>query len=623
MTAQNNIQSISEKQKEIILLPKNSKALVVAGPGTGKTHTLIHKLINLVHVQGLSPASELLVLSFSRAAIAEIRYRISLLVKNGIQDDFRFLNVRTFDSFATRLLMASDEDIDLSTLNYDSRIALAVRKLSDAGSLPSEILSQFEHVLVDEIQDLVGIRAQLVQKILERTSGGFTVFGDPAQGIFDYLVSQNGIGPTSIEFFIWLRENWQSELAEYSLDQNFRVTSPAAEVASQVRKLILSKEPDENAYRVLRNIIDTLPSIGSIENPNKIDISKNKSLALLCRTNSEVLFASNSLRKSGLPCVSPPHVEEKRLPPWIARVFETIEEYQVSFQGFENTWNKKIGKDFPQTASSSWNALKGIEGSDRANLNISKLRQKLRKGIDWGFDSETASSKNNIIVTTIHQSKGREYTDVFVLPSNKHEPNGGTSEDNNDEAKVLYVAATRAKESIYRIDRNGIPIAQNEKFPSGRERIIGQNRKGEHLFQVYTDDIDSTSYVSLTLFPTNDMAATVQELIWRKFYPGTSLSFVAQKLDSGFRIYLAWKNPDSGKFLPVAIMNDDFLQDLIFYKKQLPNFHQLSIKSYMEDCFVVERQTIILPAYPEDLHEPWATTGLCLGVSIKGMIVVD
>jgi superfamily I DNA/RNA helicase len=62
----------------------------------------------------MMPSSEILVLSFSRAAVAEIRSRLSGFVERGAPDDLRFLNVRTFDSFATRLMVASDDGIDLS-----------------------------------------------------------------------------------------------------------------------------------------------------------------------------------------------------------------------------------------------------------------------------------------------------------------------------------------------------------------------------------------------------------------------------------------------------------------------------------------------------------------------------
>ena len=53
------------------------------------------------------------------------------------------------------------------------------------------------HVLVDEIQDLVGPRAQLVMALLRLADAGFTLFGDPAQAIYGHQAAQQGAAPAS------------------------------------------------------------------------------------------------------------------------------------------------------------------------------------------------------------------------------------------------------------------------------------------------------------------------------------------------------------------------------------------------------------------------------------------
>ncbi len=602
-------------------MPFDSKALILAGPGTGKTHTLMHRLVNLVQDQGIMPSSEMLILSFSRAAAAEIRNRVSLY--KGIHDDLRFLNVRTFDSFATLLLLTLDENIDLSSLDYDERIALAVTKLSDEYSTASDILMQFQHVLVDEIQDLVGVRAQLVMKILERTEGGFTVLGDPAQGIYDYLVDQTRIGPSSTDFLKWLRENWKDELLEFSLDHNFRVVSGSANVAGKARTLVLGEENDENAYLVLRDIVDSLPEAGSIEKPCLSDIVSNeKKAALLCRTNSDVLFVSDCMRKSGISSVISPHVDERSIPSWIGRVFSGEESRQVSYMDFEKKWVKLIDRDKFTDWKYAWNVLKRVEGSDRENLDLSRLRSCLRNGADWALNSVVGEGDDNLVVTTIHQSKGREYDEVIILPASERIQNLSNGNE-CEEAKVLYVAATRAKNRIYRIDRQGIPVSQPNFFPGGRERITGQNRDGKHLLEVQPGDIEHSSFVSISLFSGQDPARKVQELIWHVLKPGTPLILVTQDSPSGLKIYLAWNNPKSGNPVPLAVMTEEFFKDLVYYKNQLPNARNVSVSTRMEGCYVIDRRTIILPPYPENIHEPWTSTGFCLGIGIKGLIVVD
>ena len=80
-----------------------------------------------------------------------------------VHDDLRFVSVRTFDSFATRILLAADTERDLKGFGYDARIELAIEALENPESDASLIVSRCRHLIVDEIQDLVGVRGRLVQ----------------------------------------------------------------------------------------------------------------------------------------------------------------------------------------------------------------------------------------------------------------------------------------------------------------------------------------------------------------------------------------------------------------------------------------------------------------------------
>ena len=75
--------------------------------------------------RGSAQVMTLLVLSFSRAAVAELRRRIT-----GLAGDARYVGVATFDSFATRILAAAEPDGPWLRLDYESRIRSAVDLLS-------------------------------------------------------------------------------------------------------------------------------------------------------------------------------------------------------------------------------------------------------------------------------------------------------------------------------------------------------------------------------------------------------------------------------------------------------------------------------------------------------------
>jgi len=62
-----------------------------------------------------------------------------------------------------------------------------------ANSLPhaAETLRKVRWLLVDEIQDLVGVRARLVVLLMRKvlaSGGAVSLFGDPAQSIYDFQV---------------------------------------------------------------------------------------------------------------------------------------------------------------------------------------------------------------------------------------------------------------------------------------------------------------------------------------------------------------------------------------------------------------------------------------------------
>ena len=617
-----NFTMLSEKQRQIVNTPADSHLLVFAGPGTGKTHILLNRLVYLSQSEALDPMTDILVLSFSRAAVAEIRNRLSAIVAEGAPDDLRFLNIRTFDSFATRLLVASEDELDLSKLDYDGRIALAVQKLSVPESEASERFTSFRHIFVDEIQDLVGVRAQLVLLLLERVSGGFTLLGDPAQGIYDYLVRQTRIGPDSIDFLSGIQKRWGNDLIIHDLDHNYRTQSPVSGIVQKVRPMLLQDEPDgEKVFKTLYEILGEIPGAGSIHAPDPSAVSNfGGRVALLCRTNVDVFCASSKLIEHGFRCSVPPRVDDKGLPVWIGRIFSNWQQNNISFRFFEQRWEQLIGNDYNSDMRRAWHNLKVIEGQDRESLDIETLRLRFRRGVDWVFDSEAETMEDGILVTTIHQSKGREYNRVLIMPPDSrmtHNP-----EEILEEARILYVAATRAKDTLLRIDRTGLAIIQRSIMPSGRERFIGQNPDGAFLIEIGPEDIDIKSYVGQSLFPTSKMASAAQELIWHKLPTGTRVIVIPQLTGKDIRFVLARRNPNSGRPVPLAVMNEDFKEDLTGFLQRNKERTRVGYLNQMEGVIVFERRTIVFPPFTEGLHESWANSGFCLGLGIRGLLVV-
>ncbi|HJW62014.1 MAG TPA: UvrD-helicase domain-containing protein, partial [Actinomycetes bacterium] len=101
--------------------------LVVAGPGTGKTRTLTHRLAYLVAEEGVA-AERCLAITFTRRACAELQERLDALVPA----DARRMLVTTFHGLGLRILR---EQHDAVGLGPGFRVADEVERLELLGEL--------------------------------------------------------------------------------------------------------------------------------------------------------------------------------------------------------------------------------------------------------------------------------------------------------------------------------------------------------------------------------------------------------------------------------------------------------------------------------------------------------
>lgn len=122
VSAVNNAVQVTE-QSTIINAPISERIWVNAGPGTGKTYTVIQRLKKLLNT---NPEGTILVLCFSKNAVQVIHDRLQEAI--GHQTDNLIsdgqLVIRTFDSFATYML----EDELNPTWDYNRRILDRIRE---------------------------------------------------------------------------------------------------------------------------------------------------------------------------------------------------------------------------------------------------------------------------------------------------------------------------------------------------------------------------------------------------------------------------------------------------------------------------------------------------------------
>lgn len=432
-------EDFSAEQLEIINLPVDAHGLVSGAAGTGKTHVLAGRLTRLIEGERLGAGDDVLVLSFSRAAVAELRRRIG-----GLTGDARYVGVATFDSFATRILAAAEPDGTWRCLDYDGRIRSAVERLS--GNLASEELELVRHVLIDEIQDLVGPRAQLVMAVLRQVEAGFTLFGDPAQAIYGHQEGRDGAALASPELLAWVRRHFAADLVTLQLTGDHRAATPQTRAVAGVGARLREPEPDQAAVsHELRTIFLGLPTVGVIAARRMLAREATGASALLTRTNGEALVLSRALFDASISHRYQRPGEDKAAPAWLSELTAGVGETRAS-RATLATRLERIAAAMSVSADALYGMLRALGPGRGREIDLRRIADRVREQ-DLPEDlNEVASSP--VVVSTIHRAKGLEFDRVLLT-----DPEDRDVDDPGEENRILYVALSRARQEIFHVDR--------------------------------------------------------------------------------------------------------------------------------------------------------------------------
>lgn len=417
-------------QDTIIQAGPEEKLLVLAGPGTGKTYSLIEKLKYMVGSIRSIEADAILLLCYTNAAVKEIKERLKLEVETGkYSDDLAFVDIRTFDSFATLVLMHKGQD--MNHMNYDERIEAAIDQIR----ADPAILENFSHLIVDEVQDLVGPRARLVRTLLENLpeEAGFTLLGDHLQGIYDYQVRNTPEELSAQQLLKWVDTQYDANLKTIRLTINHRQSSTLMPFTVSSRKL-LESEQNENVRKFLQQI-KSLPSRGKSE---KVAIPVGQdNVAILCRSNGEVLKISSALRARHIKHAVRRNNTPLHLPVLFADLLNKWEGImnQEQFNEF-NAGEKLCTSEYGEKMFPCLEAVQNnyLQNSKRSSSNINSID--LIKALSAGTPLPDEIYENDytaVVLSTIHQAKGREYDSVIMTCTNF---DGIAEEELMDEAKV-------------------------------------------------------------------------------------------------------------------------------------------------------------------------------------------
>jgi ATP-dependent DNA helicase RecQ len=422
---------LSPTQLDIINDQESKYIVVAAGPGSGKTRILAHKLASLLLMEDVKH-EQLLMVTFSRAAATEFKRRLLKLIGNAAH----YIEIKTFHSYCFDLLGR------VGTLEKsDQIIRETIRRINsgevEVGRITKTVL------VIDEAQDMDADEFALISALMKQNEEMRVIaVGDDDQNIYEFRGA-------SSEYLTKLIKEQNAVMHE--LVENYRSKTNLVEFTNRFLKSIphrlkktsiIAVQRDNGKIKLVRYRSRNLfmPLVEDI-----LSEGLAGSTCVLTKTNEEALQVTGLLLKNGMQAkliqsnegFSLANLLEIRY--FLSRLNLTEDVYTISDDVWDEAKRKlrarfgsSLNLDLCQNLISDFEAT-NLRNKYKSDLDIFIRESKLEDF--FGENSET------IFVSTIHKAKGREFDNVFLM-LDQFNPR-------TDEAKrQLYVAMTRAKRSL-------------------------------------------------------------------------------------------------------------------------------------------------------------------------------
>jgi len=454
---------------------EQTNVLVLAGPGSGKTRVLVHRIAYLVRARRENPHG-ILALAYNRHAAVEIRRRL----KDLIGDDARGVTVLTCHAFAMRLVGASLAG-RANLVNGDTFKEImqeAVALLRGDGLPPEEadeqrdrLLAGFRWILVDEYQDIGPDQYELISALAGRTQadadGKLTLFavGDDDQNIYAF-------SGASVEFIrrfeadyaakpAFLTENYRS--TRHIIEAANRIIEPAANRMKAGHPISIdharSKEQAGGAWQALDPVskgrVQILPAG---DNPMTQAMAVMAELEHLAALDPAWDWARAAIIAREWKYLEPlrGYCELHQLPVQMADEetvqFWRLRETQALVTWLRNNETRLVDTGAirnwldGQTEGPWWSLLsEAVEEYAVETGEAELLRDHFLNWLaEWG--REVRRRQTGLMLLTAHRAKGLEFDHVAVLDGGWDQASKG--EDSDAPRRLYYVAMTRARQSL-------------------------------------------------------------------------------------------------------------------------------------------------------------------------------
>ncbi|MFD0202099.1 MULTISPECIES: UvrD-helicase domain-containing protein [Saccharothrix] len=509
--------------------------LIIAGPGTGKTRTLTHRIADLVTSRDV-PASECLAITFTRRAAEEMAERLAALVGDAVGE----MTIATFHSLGVLILRAHGAAFGLSAsfgvadpegqlavalsvvadekearaliaagddrykkalraqdlVDFDDLITLPLSLLESSPDLVEAYRPRWRWVSVDEYQDVDEQQYRLL-RLLVPPDGNLTAIGDPDQAIYRFRGADVG-------FFLRFREDFPSART-VQLTRNYRsssaVVTGALEVIApsslvpgrELRPMVdhgaapigvhhASSEAAEAAF-VARTIEQVLggASFHAFDSGRVVGDGTQglgfSDFAVLYRTDRQSRALVEALTQSGLPFQKRSH-DRLADRPGVARIAHEVA-YAAGATVLERV-RAVAGDDH-----TAYELLKPL--ATECGTDFERFHTALALGVEVDTWDPRA---DRISLLTLHASKGLQFPVVFIVGCEDgvlplRWPGEEDEESVAEERRLLFVGMTRAQRHLFVSHTTGRPkspfLASLKAFEQLGDAQPRRKRKGTQL----------------------------------------------------------------------------------------------------------------------------------------------
>ena len=412
-----------------IIKDKDSKYIVVAaGPGSGKTRILAHKLASLLLMEDVKH-EQLLMLTFSRAAVTEFKKRLMGLIGNAAL----YVEISTFHAFCFDILGK------MGSLGEADEVIQKATRFIREGKVETKQVTKAV-LVIDEAQDMSSDEFALVEALMVANEGMRVIaVGDDDQNIF-------GFRGSSSEFLEKLVT--EKGAVKYELVDNYRSKVNLVDFTNQwattishrlKQNPIVSKDLSNGTVSLTKYVDKSfIPALVQ----DLLDTDLSGSVAVLTKTNDEALKVAGLIRHHQIPVRLIQEVERFDLTAlqevrcFFGAIPRAAGISTISAEDWDNArlvLKREFGRSSKYTLVNQM--LEDFERVQPKTRFISDLETFMSES---NLEDFYRQNSDEILVSTIHKAKGKEFDQVFMLLQSSRYPDDA-------ERRLFYVGMTRAK----------------------------------------------------------------------------------------------------------------------------------------------------------------------------------